>query len=166
RDKLPRNPGYYAVGDRLARMGRFGQKTGAGFYRYEGGSRTPIEDPAVLDIIREEAARAGIAPRELDADEIVSRCILALVNEGARILEEGIALRPGDIDQVWIHGYGFPVYRGGPMFHADVLGLGEVTATIAGYRSRYGAEYWPEAPLLERLAAAGKGFAQWKDVAP
>ncbi len=166
RDKLPRNPGYYAVGDRLARMGRFGQKTGAGFYRYEAGSRTPIEDPAVLDIIREEAARAGIAPRELDADEIVSRCILALVNEGARILEEGIALRPGDIDQVWIHGYGFPVYRGGPMFHADVLGLGEVAATIAGYRSRYGAEYWPEAPLLERLAAAGKGFAQWKDVAP
>lgn len=164
RDQLPRNPSYYAVGDRLARMGRHGQKTGAGFYRYAAGSRTPIEDPEVVEIIREEAARAGVAPRELAPDEIVARCIYAMVNEGARILEEGIALRPGDIDQVWIHGYGFPVYRGGPMFHADVVGLAEVAAKIAEYRARYGAEYWPHAPLLERLAAAGKGFAQWKDM--
>lgn len=164
RDQLPRNPSYYAVGDRLARMGRHGQKTGAGFYRYEAGSRTPIEDPEVVEIIREEAARAGVAPRELAPDEIVARCIYAMVNEGARILAEGIALRPGDMDQVWIHGYGFPVYRGGPMFHADTVGLAEVAGKIAEYRARYGAEYWPHAPLLERLAAAGKGFAQWKDM--
>jgi len=148
---------YSAVADRLCEMGRFGQKTGAGFYRYEPGSRTPIPDPEVDALIAEVAAESGINRRTIDADEIVERCLYPLVNEGARILDEGIALRASDIDLVWINGYGFPRWRGGVMHWADAVGLGAVHAAIA--RLDEIRDFWEPAPLLSRLASEGKGFA-------
>ena len=155
---LPDDPRYAAIADKLHGMGRFGQKTAAGFYRYEAGNRTPISDPEVHALIEGEARRLGIERRQISDDEIVKRCIYPVINEGARVLEEGIALRSSDIDIVWIYGYGFPPYRGGPMFYADTVGLGEVYETIRGFREDHG-DYWTPAPLLERLAGAGKTFA-------
>ena len=148
---------YSAVADRLCEMGRFGQKTGAGFYRYEPGSRIPIPDPEVDALIAEVAAESGINRRTIGADEIVERCLYPLVNEGARILDEGIALRASDIDLVWINGYGFPRWRGGVMHWADAVGLDAVHATIAGFDESQ--DHWEPAPLLSRLASEGKGFA-------
>ena len=148
---------YSAVADRLCEMGRFGQKTGAGFYRYEPGSRTPIPDPEVDALIAEVAAESGINRRSIDADEIVERCLYPLVNEGARILDEGIALRASDIDLVWIAGYGFPRWRGGVMHWADAVGLDTVRAAIARFDESQ--DFWEPAPLLSRLASEGKGFA-------
>ena len=148
------------VHDRLVEMGRHGQKTGAGFYLYEKGSRTPVPDPEVVRIIEEEAARLGIARRELSDEEIVTRCVYPLVNEGARILEEGIAIRPSDIDIVWINGYGFPPYRGGPMYYADQVGLAKVHDAIRSFRERHG-EHWEPAPLLAELAEQGDTFLGW-----
>jgi len=150
---------YSKIPDRICELGRFGQKTGAGFYGYETGSRKPVPDPAVDRLIEDYRKEAGIAPRAIDAREIVERCIFALVNEGARILEEGIALRAVDIDMVYLAGYGFPRYRGGPMFHADTVGLKNVLAAIEKYRQGYQGECWRPAPLLARLAAAGKTFS-------
>ena len=147
------------VVDRLVEMGRLGQKTGRGFFRYEAGSRSPIPDPEVETMVRAAAERLGIAPRPVDAGEIVSRCLCALVNEGARILEEGIALRAADIDLVWINGYGFPPYRGGPMFHAEQLGLPVILDRIRSYHAESGLEHWKPSALLERLAAEGQGFS-------
>jgi 3-hydroxyacyl-CoA dehydrogenase len=150
------NTRYTAIGDRLCEMGRYGQKTGAGFYRYEPGSRTPIPDPVVDDLIAKLAREAGIRRRAIGTQEILERCLYPLVNEGARILDEGIALRGGDIDIVWINGYGFPAWRGGPMHWADTVGLATVRAAI----ERHGREhdFWEPAPLLDRLAREGKGF--------
>ena len=148
---------YSAVADRLCELGRFGQKTGAGYYRYEPGSRTPIPDPEVDALIAEVAAETGINRRTIGADEIVERCLYPLVNEGARILDEGIALRASDIDIVWINGYGFPRWRGGVMHWADEIGLAAVHATIA--RLDESQDHWEPAPLLSRLASEGKGFA-------
>ncbi|BBK35841.1 3-hydroxyacyl-CoA dehydrogenase [Allostella sp. ATCC 35155] len=145
------------VADRLCEMGRFGQKTGAGWYRYEAASRSPIPDPAVEAIILEEAARAGIARRAIDDGEILDRLLLPMVNEGARILEEGIALRPGDIDIVWVHGYGWPVQEGGPMHWADARGLGAIRDRLLELQHQHGDDFRPAA-LIERLAAEGKGF--------
>ncbi|RMF09497.1 MAG: 3-hydroxyacyl-CoA dehydrogenase [Alphaproteobacteria bacterium] len=164
RDRAPKDPSYYHIGDLLAEMGRHGQKVGRGYYKYEEGSRTPIPDPEVEALIRSEAQKLGIEQREVDDTEIVARCLYPMINEGARILEEGIALRPGDIDTVWINGYGFPVYRGGPMFYGGEVGLDKVLAAIETYRERYGERFWTPSPLLEKLAKAGKTFAQWKDV--
>lgn len=164
RAHLPDNPTYCVISDKLAAMGRLGQKTGRGYYRYAEGSRTPEPDPEVLTIIEEEAARLGIKRRTVTAEEIIARCMYATINEGALILEEGIALRPADIDIAWLYGYGFPAYRGGPMYYADQVGLANIVKAIDGYRAQYGEEYWPRASLLEKLATAGKGFAQWKDV--
>ena len=148
---------YSAVADRLCEMGRFGQKTGAGFYRYEPGSRTPIPDPEVDALIAEVAAETGINRRAIGGDEIVERCLYPLVNEGARILDEGIALRASDIDLVWINGYGFPRWRGGVMHWADEIGLDAVHAAIARFDERQ--DHWEPASLLSRLASEGKGFA-------
>ena len=148
---------YSAVADRLCERGRFGQKTGAGYYRYEPGSRTPVPDPEVDALIAEVAAESGINRRSIDAAEIVERCLYPLVNEGARILDEGIALRASDIDLVWINGYGFPRWRGGVMHWADAVGLDAVHATIAGLDESQ--DHWEPAPLLSRLAAEGRGFA-------
>src|SRR5438552_15797975 len=122
---------YSKIADRLCEQGRFGQKTGLGWYRYEAGKRDAIPDPAVEELIGGYRKEIGIAPRKIADDEIVERCILALVNEGARILEEGIAQRASDIDMVYLTGYGFPMYRGGPMLYADMLGLCNVVRSMA-----------------------------------
>jgi 3-hydroxyacyl-CoA dehydrogenase len=148
---------YSKVADRICELGRFGQKTGAGYYRYEAGSRTPIPDPQIEALIVQAAADAGIKRREVSDQEILERCIYALVNEGARILEEGIALRASDIDIVYIYGYGFPRYRGGPMFYADSVGLDKVVESVKRYHAAHG-EFWTPAPLLERLAREGGRF--------
>lgn len=150
---------YSAVADRLCERGRFGQKTGAGYYRYEAGSRTPIPDPEVDALIAEVAAESGIKRRAIGADEIVQRCLYHLVNEGARVLEDGIALRASDIDIVWISGYGFPRWRGGVMHWADHVGLDAIHSTIAGFNESQ--DYWEPAPLLGQLAAEGKSFADF-----
>jgi 3-hydroxyacyl-CoA dehydrogenase len=148
---------YSKVADQVCELGRFGQKTGAGWYRYEAGNRNPIPDPVVEDLIVKASKEAGIQRRQVSDQEILERCIYALVNEGAKILEEGIALRASDIDIVYIYGYGFPRYRGGPMFYADTVGLDKVLESVQRYHSAHG-EFWKPAPLLERLAAEGKKF--------
>jgi 3-hydroxyacyl-CoA dehydrogenase len=152
------------VADDLCEAGRFGQKTGAGWYRYEAGSRTPIPDPKVTAIIEQYRRQKGITPREVGSQEIVERCIYALVNEGARILEDGIAQRSSDIDLVYLNGYGFPAYRGGPMFYADQTGLHEVAHALTRIAALPGvdAAVWAPAPLLTRLAGQGKTFSGFK----
>jgi 3-hydroxyacyl-CoA dehydrogenase len=144
-----------AVPDRLFEMGRYGQKTGAGWYRYEPGSRARIPDPIVDQIAAEEAARRGVARGPVPDDEIVARTMTALANEGARVLEEGFALRPGDIDVIYCYGFGYPRYRGGPMFYADTVGLSTIVERVKKYRERFG-DYWTPAPLFERLASEGR----------
>ena len=146
-----------AVPDRLYELGRYGQKTGAGWYRYEPGSRTRTADPLVEDIATEEAARRGVRRRTVADDEIIARIMTALANEGARVLEEGYATRASDIDVVYVHGFGFPRHRGGPMFYADTVGLPTVLARVNAYRQQFG-DYWRPAALLETLAAEGRGF--------
>lgn len=143
-----------AVADALCEQGRFGQKTGAGWYRYEEGNRAPAPDPEVEKIILEVAEKKGIERRTFGDDEILTRLHGALVNEGARILEEGYALRASDIDIIYIYGYGFPAWRGGPMFHAERAGIQGVADAIARFREEAPA-LWPESPLLERLAREG-----------
>jgi 3-hydroxyacyl-CoA dehydrogenase len=160
RDK-PDDPRVYRVSDLLAELGRFGQKTGRGFYLYApGAERQP--DPEVVELVRAEAERLGVTQRAVLPGEVVTRCILALVNEGARILEEGIAESPADIDVVWCNGYGFPRHRGGPMFYADTLGIGAVVESIRGLANAHGTRYWTPAPLLVRLAEAGGTLAAWQ----
>jgi 3-hydroxyacyl-CoA dehydrogenase len=145
----------------LGEAGRFGQKANAGFYRYEPGSRTPIPDPAVEALIVQEAERQGVKRRAISAEEIVNRCMYALVNEGADILAEGIAARASDIDVIYVAGYGFPAARGGPMFWADAVGLKKVHADIEKLAHDFG-EYWKPSPLLARLAAEGRSFADFR----
>ena len=151
---------YSRIADRLCELGRFGQKTGQGWYRYEAGKRDAVPDPAVDELIAGYRKELGIAPRKIAEDEIVERCILALVNEGARILDEGIAQRASDIDLVYLTGYGFPLYRGGPMLYADMLGLYNVVRSMARIATNAHADpaFWQPAPLLARLAAEGKTF--------
>jgi 3-hydroxyacyl-CoA dehydrogenase len=144
--------------DRACELGRMGQKTGAGVYKYGAGNRTPQPDPAIEELIEEYRKEIGIRPRQISDAEIVERTIYALVNEGARILEEGIALRAVDIDMVYLTGYGFPRYRGGPMFYADTVGLKNVLAAVEKYAKGYHGECWQLAPLLAKLAADGKTF--------
>ena len=148
------------IADALCEMGRFGQKTGAGWYRYEPGKRDPIPDPVVEEIVVAGSRQMGIDRRAIGDDEIVDRCVLALANEGARILEEGIALRASDVDVVYLTGYGFPVFRGGPMRHADEVGPFQVVRSMARFAALPHAdrEFWKPAPLLARLAAQGKSF--------
>jgi 3-hydroxyacyl-CoA dehydrogenase len=148
------------VADRLCELGRFGQKTGAGWYRYVPGERKAIPDPEVEEIIRQCAGDAGIRRREIAAAEIVDRTLHALINEGAKILEEGIALRAADIDVIYIHGYGFPAYRGGPMWFADTLGVKNVCERIGDLQQQHGA-LWSPAPLLKHLAEAGQTFGDF-----
>jgi 3-hydroxyacyl-CoA dehydrogenase len=145
--------------DRLCEMGRYGQKTGAGWYKYDENRRAH-PDPEVADLVRKWSAEAGIPQREISPEEIVDRCILALVNEGARILEEGIALRAVDIDIIYLNGYGFPAYRGGPMWYADTVGLNKVCDRISQFHRQHG-ELWEPAPLLNRLAQEGSTFAEF-----
>jgi 3-hydroxyacyl-CoA dehydrogenase len=147
------------IEDALCEAGHFGQKTGKGYFRYEPGSRTPLPDPEVERTIVEASLRAGIARRTIAQEEIVERMIYPMINEGARILEEGIATRPGDIDVIWVYGYGWPVWRGGPMYYADQLGLAHIRDRLALYADRSGDETLRPAVRLRRLAAEGRGFA-------
>jgi 3-hydroxyacyl-CoA dehydrogenase len=146
------------VADRLAEMGRFGQKTNAGFYKYEPGNRTPVRDPQVESMIIEVSKELGIERRPVSDDEILERCMYAMINEGAKILDEKIALRASDIDTVWINGYGFPPYRGGPMFYADSVGLPKIYARVNEFFSKHG-RIWQPSALLERLAKENRTFA-------
>ena len=147
------------IEDNLCELGRFGQKTGAGWYKYDD-QRRAAPDPTVDDLIRKWVTEAKIPQREISTAEIVDRCIYALVNEGARILQEGFALRASDIDIIYLNGYGFPAYRGGPMWYADTVGLKQVLARISEFHRQHG-EIWQPAPLLVRLADQGKTFAQF-----
>ena len=156
--KIPNDPRFGAVADRLVEAGRLGQKSGSGFYRYEQGARTPLPAPEVHALIEREATRLRIQRRQIADEEIVERCILPLINEAARIVEEGIALRPGDVDVVWANGYGFPRYRGGPMCHADETGLKDVLDRLNELASEHGPQYWTPAPLLVRLVEDGRSF--------
>jgi 3-hydroxyacyl-CoA dehydrogenase len=144
--------------DRLCELGRFGQKTGAGWYKYDD-QRRASPDPAVDELVRKWVTEAGIVQRKISADEITDRCIYALVNEGARILEEGYALRASDIDIIYLNGYGFPAHRGGPMWYANTVGLKKVFERVSEFHRQHG-ETWRPAALLKRLAEQGKTFAQ------
>ncbi|MGO3859604.1 MAG: 3-hydroxyacyl-CoA dehydrogenase NAD-binding domain-containing protein [Neisseriaceae bacterium] len=148
---------YSDIADRLCLLGRFGQKTGAGFYRYEGGSRTPLPDAEVTAVIQAAASAVGRSPESMDAAEAVARTVYALINEGAKILAEGIVAHASDIDLVYVHGYGFPAYRGGPLFYADSIGLDKVLAQMQQWQQRHG-EVWRPAALIEELVASGQGF--------
>ncbi|MFL6713238.1 MAG: 3-hydroxyacyl-CoA dehydrogenase NAD-binding domain-containing protein, partial [Sulfurifustis sp.] len=151
---------YSGIADRVCELGRFGQKTGAGWYRYEAGKRDAIPDPVVEKLIVDFRKEKGIAPRKISDEEIIQRCIYALVNEGARILEEGIALRASDIDLVYLTGYGFPLFRGGPMFYADTVGLYSVARSMKHFAASdpRDAKFWEPAPLLAKLVQEGKTF--------
>jgi 3-hydroxyacyl-CoA dehydrogenase len=152
----PNRP-YSQFLDRICELGRLGQKTGAGVYLYPDG-RTPQVDPRIDELARAESARVGVTRRKIEDEEIIARCIGALINEGAKILEEKIAYRPVDIDVVYLDGYGFPGERGGPMYFADQWGLQQVLATLERYgQGRHGWAFEP-APLLRDLVARGVGF--------
>ncbi|HET7793727.1 MAG TPA: 3-hydroxyacyl-CoA dehydrogenase NAD-binding domain-containing protein, partial [Rhizobacter sp.] len=152
---------YSKTADLLCEMGRFGQKTNAGWYDYVPGKRDAIPSQAVVEMIEKERARKGITPRKISDEEIVQRLVYALVNEGAKIVEEGIASRASDIDMVYLTGYGFPAYRGGPMCYADTQGLFNVVAAMKRFQKNPldDASFWEPAPLLARLAAEGKTFS-------
>ncbi|WP_439923501.1 3-hydroxyacyl-CoA dehydrogenase NAD-binding domain-containing protein [Nitrobacter sp. JJSN] len=147
------------IADALCEAGCFGQKTGKGYYRYESGSRAPLPDPEVETLIADTCARLDLERREIGDDEILERMVYPMVNEGARILEEGIAARPGDIDVVWLYGYGWPIYRGGPMYYADQVGLKHIADRLSCYARATNDSSLEPSPLLQRLAAEGKTFA-------
>jgi len=146
-----------AVADRICELGRFGQKTGAGYFRYEKGDRTPIPDPDVEKIIVDVSTEMGITRRPIADDEILARLLYPMVNEGAKILEEKIAIRASDIDVIWVYGYGWPVYRGGPMFWADQVGLKTIHDRLLDWQRQQG-DVWKPAALLTRLVTEGKSF--------
>lgn len=149
------------VADSLCEAGRLGQKAGRGYYLYPEGARSGVRDPEVEALLEQVSARLGVARRPIPAEEVVERLVYPMVNEGARILEEGIAARPGDIDAIWINGYGWPAWRGGPMFYADQVGLNTVAARLEAFAAARGEPALAPAPLLRRLAEAGQGFAGW-----
>ncbi len=153
----PPDERYSPIADRLCEAGRFGQKTGAGWYRYEDGGRKPVSDPVVEKVILGVSEQLGFTRRDIADEEILERCLYTLINEGAKILDQGLALRSSDIDVIWIYGYGFPAHRGGPMFHADRLGLKTVHDALCRLADVHGDLFAP-APMLEKLAGQGKGF--------
>jgi 3-hydroxyacyl-CoA dehydrogenase len=145
------------IADSLAEQGRFGQKTGKGWYTY-GEDRRPTPDQEVIELLRQTAQELSLPPRTFSSEEILERCLYGLINEGARVLEDGTALRPVDIDIIYLTGYGFPAYRGGPMFWADTVGLKKIHDRIVEFQAEHG-DRWTPAPLLTRLAKEGKTFA-------
>lgn len=155
----PEDPAFFRMVTKLVELGRLGQKSGAGIYKYEG--RKAVPDSEVTALAKAEAEALGVAQIEVSDEEIIERLFYSMINEGALILEEGIALRPGDINVVYANGYGMARYRGGPMFYADTIGLKNVRDAMLKYRERYGDLYWTPAPLLDELANAGKTFEQW-----
>jgi 3-hydroxyacyl-CoA dehydrogenase len=159
---IKHDPSYCIIADKLVEQGRVGLKVGKGAYLYAEGSRTPIPDPAVAEIAKQEADRLGIKQRKISEQEILERIIFPLINEGALILEEGIAAKSSDIDVIYVYGYGFPVYRGGPMQYADEIGLKTVYDAMCKYRDElgeYGGHWFQPAPLLKKLAEQGKRFS-------
>lgn len=156
-DKLTPREQACNILDKMCDLGRFGQKCGGGYYKYDEKRNSSV-DPVVEELIVKHSQERGIARRQIPDQEILERCLYAMINEGAKILSEGIAARPHDIDVIWVHGYGFPVYYGGPMFYADQMGLKNVYEAVLKYREQVGEEYWKPAPLLEKLAREGKGF--------
>jgi len=158
---LPDDPAFYRCSAMLYERGWLGQKTGRGFYRYDNAERRRTPDPEVTEMFWAEGARLGVPRRTPSSQEIQERCFYALINEGARVLEEGVALRAADIDVVYTSGYGFPRWRGGPMFYADTIGLKTVCDGIARFARTLDPRYWQTAPLLAKLAAEGSSFAQW-----
>jgi len=159
--RYPPDPTYYQADAALHAAGRLGQKTGKGFYRYEKGDRTRHDDPEAIAILNRRAAELRVEQRLHTDQEIQERCIFPLLNEGLRILEEGIAQRASDVDVVWCMGYGFPRYRGGPMFYADTIGLPALLAGMEKYKTMYGPMHWEPAPLLVRLVREGRTLADW-----
>ncbi len=159
-DRYPPDPTYYQADFALYEAGRLGQKTGKGYYRYEGRKR--IDDPEAIGILRARAQALDVPQSAHDDAEILERCLYPLMNEGFRILGEGVAIRASDIDVVWAAGYGFPRYRGGPMFHAQTIGLPTLLEGIRKYRDRFGPMHWEPAPLLEELVAKGMTIADWE----
>ena len=155
------DPATHCVSSALVELGRLGQKSGAGYYKYDPQTRARQSDPEVDALIHAHAEKLGIVRREIGRDDIVARLFYPLINEGALILEEGIAQRPSDIDVVYVYGYAFPSAKGGPMFYADDVGLKTVYDTILRFGRELGGEYWKPAPLLERLASSGSTFAEW-----
>jgi len=155
------DPATHCVSSALVELGRLGQKSGAGYYKYDPQTRARQSDPEVDALIRAHADKLGIVRREISQQEIVARLFYPLINEGALILEEGIAQRPGDIDIVYVYGYAFPSAKGGPMFYADEVGLKTVYDTILRFSKELGDAYWKPAPLLERLARSGSTFSAW-----
>ena len=157
------NPNYrkLPIADTLVEMGRFGQKSGAGWYRYEKGDRTPHPDPEVAEIIKRVAGEMGVPQREFTDREILCRLLFSSLNEVCRILEEGKAYRTVDVDVMWLHGFGFPRYRGGLMFWADQIGVREVYNQIASWHQQYG-ERWAPSKLLRELAESGTSFRDAK----
>ncbi|MEQ3653191.1 MAG: 3-hydroxyacyl-CoA dehydrogenase family protein, partial [Glaciecola sp.] len=165
REFIAHDPSYCVVADKLVQQGRNGLKSGRGAYLYEPGSRKPIPDPEVIAIAKEEAERLGIKQREISDQEILERCIYPLINEGADILKEGIAAKSSDIDVIYVYGYGFPVFRGGPMQYADEVGLSEVRDRLNYYKEslgEYGKHWFEPSDLLNELADAGKSFSSVK----
>ncbi|WP_444931244.1 3-hydroxyacyl-CoA dehydrogenase NAD-binding domain-containing protein [Microbulbifer sp. SSSA002] len=157
------DPKTYCIADALVGMGRLGQKSGAGYYRYDPETRARHSDPAVQKVIEAQAKIQGVKRRKISDEEILNRLTCALINEGAKILEDGIAQRPSDIDVVYVYGYGFPPHRGGPMHYADSIGLKKVYEIICRFREQHGDIYWAPAPLLIELAQEDKTFAQWAE---
>jgi 3-hydroxyacyl-CoA dehydrogenase len=149
---------YSKTADMICELGRFGQKTGAGWYDYKRGDRTALPSQQVNDLIEKNSRNLGVDRRKISDEEIVARLVYCLVNEGARILEDGIASKASDIDIVYLAGYGFPTWRGGPMFYADTVGLYNVLAAIRGYAKGHQGKSWEPAPLLVRLVEAGQSF--------
>jgi len=160
-DRYPPDPSYYQADVALHAAGRLGQKNGKGYYKYLPGDRVRHDDPEAVEILRGAARRLGIPQQSHSSDEIVERCVLPLINEGIRILEEGVASRAGDVDVVWCAGYGFPRYRGGPLFYADTIGLKRVYDGMLKYRDLHGPMHWQPAPLLARLVAEGRTLRDW-----
>lgn len=159
--KESRTQPYFPLSDALTPLGKIGQKSGEGVYLYKPGDRNAYPNPATAALIAELAERYGITPRDVGDAEIEERCILPLINIGAQLLADGIAYRAKDIDVVWTAGYGFPRYKGGPMFHADTLGLARVVERIEHYREKLGPAYWTPAPLLVQLAREGRSFEDY-----
>ncbi len=150
------------IADAIYEAGRLGQKTSAGYYHYEPGSRAPLPDPDVERIIVEVSKALGVERKPISEAEMLERLVYPMINEGAKILDEGVALRPSDIDVIWIYGYGWPVYRGGPMHYADGIGLDKIAGRLAEFARRFNEPALEPAPLLRRLAEAGRGFADWR----
>jgi 3-hydroxyacyl-CoA dehydrogenase len=152
---------YSTSADKLCELGRFGQKTGAGWYDYQAGKRDAMPSDLVNKMIEDHRKELGITPRKISDEEIVQRLVFALVNEGARILEDGIAGKSGDIDMVYLTGYGFPIWRGGPMHYAGQVGLYNVAETMKRFAKNPldDAKFWQPAPLIQKLVAEGKSFA-------